>query len=662
MRDQRGILAVTRRLHLSLASKLLILSVTIIVVISVIFWCPSIRHIQKEELNKNINFAESQMDVIERALHYGMLTNNREFIKETIESVATMDNILWIRVVDAEGTVRFASIRGEFNDVKDHGSRDEVSSLPEKRLWTVEQRRGQKVLDIIQPIHNRHACYSAQCHFHSKEQRILGKIESGYSLQSVDTYIRKQGYTVAAFGFVFIAVLSLPLYLIVNRLILKPVALLSEGMQRVTAGDLSHIINLDNRDELGMLAHSFNSMTRQLRERSEAVTKELDQYRSSLLHAQKMEAVGTLSAGIAHDFNNILTGITGYSELVVEANPQPPVSEYAGRILDLTQRATEFIQQILLIGRKLPPARRPLDINELIGSSMKMLRRMVEENIEIKVFPKSDPCLVDADATQIDQVLMNLVVNARDAMSDGGVIEIRTGGIRADEVYCRLHAYPKPGDYVFVDISDTGCGIPEDISGRIFEPFFTTKVKGKGTGLGLAVTYSIIKSHGGWIDFVSEAGKGTTFTVYLPALTPDSLAAVKGEISGKEALPIGKESILLVDDDEVIRELGISILGRLGYRVITASNGEEAVRIYSERTEEIALVIMDRIMPKVDGIQAYNQLKEINPLVKVIISSGYSADEAESLRNSGVFDFLDKPYRIGEMANVVRKAIDGTQG
>ncbi len=651
-----------RLLRLPLASKLLILSVVLIAGISVAFWYPSILHIQKEELGKNINFAESQMDVIERALYYGMLTNNREFIEQTIESLGTMDSILWIRIIDAGGTVRFSSVRGEFNVRTGQSKKVGKDSLPEARLLTIKDLNGKKAIEMVQPIHNMQPCYSAACHIHPVEKNILGRIEYGYSLQSVDAYIRRQGYTMAAFGFVFIAVLSIPLYVIVNRFVLKPVSLLADGMQKITAGDLSHVIELDTRDELGMLATSFNSMTRQLQERNLAAAKELDEYRSSLLHAQKMEAIGTLSAGIAHDFNNILTGIIGYSELIREESDQTRVKEYVGSVLELTDRASEFTRQILLIGRRLPPARRPLDLNGLINDSIKMLRRMVEENIEIKVFKHQGLHRIDADQAQITQVLMNLVVNARDAMPKGGTIEIRTGETMIDEAYVRLHAYSGPGNYVFVAVSDTGSGIPEEIRDKIFEPFFTTKSKGRGTGLGLAVTYSIVRSHGGWIDLSTEVGKGTEFKVCLPTFSvragEDSIEAVPEP----KSLPGGTESILLVDDDAVIRDLGKSLLEGLGYKVYIASDGEEAVRIYKERIGEIAIVVMDRVMPKVDGVESFNRLREINPGVKVIISSGYAADEAKKLRESGVMGFLDKPYRMAEMAKAVREALDADSG
>lgn len=637
---------------LSLACKLIIVSAIIIVGISILFWYPSVLHLQKEELNKNVNFAESQVDVIKRALYYGMLTNQRDFIRQTVNSLATAEDILWLRLLDARGAVRFSSVKIGI----DPGAVQSLEASNGKSS-AIKDVHGHRALIIAEPILNSVSCYTASCHAHARDEKVLGRIELGFSLRSVDTYIRKQGFTVAAFGFVFIAVLSVPLYLIVHRFVLKPVSLLSEGIQRVAAGDLSHTIVLDSRDELGVLARSFNSMTRKLQERDDAIAKELDDYRASLLHAQKMEAIGNLSAGIAHDFNNILTGIMGYSELALDEMGEGGASrEYIGRVMDLTQKATDFTRQILLIGRKLPPARRPVNINYLIEDSMRMLRRMVEENIEIKVSLQTDIPLVDADQAQITQVLMNLVVNARDALRKGGVIEIKTGETVVDEEYCRYYAYARPGDYVTLSVIDNGEGIPGEIRDRVFEPFFTTKTKGKGTGLGLAVTYSIVKAHGGWINLYSEVGRGSEFRVYLPASSESELV-LQGVLE-KEELPRGTENILLVDDDEVIRELGSSILEGLGYRVITASNGEEALKLYGEEGKDIALVIMDRVMPKMDGFEAYNRLKEMNPMVKVIISSGYSADEALSLKESGVLGFLDKPYRMAEMAKMVRKAID----
>lgn len=378
---------------------------------------------------------------------------------------------------------------------------------------------------------------------------------------------------------------------------------------------------------------------------------------AQLFQSQKMEALGTLTAGIAHDFNNLLTGIIGYLELA-QAQASEPVKEKINTVLEISERAAQLSKQILLIGRRILPELKPVNVNILIQDSVNMLRRMLEENIEIEVSPQPYLPIVEVDPSQITQVLMNLVLNARDAMPDGGVIKLKTESLYVDEEYCRNYSWAKPGHYVTISVLDTGKGIPEKIRDRIFDPFFTTKDVGKGTGLGLAVTYSVVKNHGGWINFYSEEGKGTEFKAYIPAMDLGHDVSISEGLSGAETLPGGTETILLVDDEPIIRGIGGSILQRLGYTVITASDGKEGVEIFKERSDEIALVILDKVMPVMSGIEAYRILKEINPEARIILSSGHAIDDAQTLRDSGISGFLSKPYRTADMAKTVREAID----
>ena len=458
-------------------------------------------------------------------------------------------------------------------------------------------------------------------------------------------------------GIAFLTFFAIILY--VRQSLVKPIRTVRAGAIEIGKGNFNVMVDVKSNDETGVLANEFNKMSGDLKKLYEDLKNEEIEKRkleAQLFQSQKIEAIGTLTAGIAHDFNNMLTGIIGYSELA-KAQASGQVRERIDKVLEISDRAANLVRQILLVGRKILPEQRPVDINKLIEDSISMFRRILEENIEIKVFPQANLPIVEADPSQITQVLMNLVVNARDSMPDGGTITIKTEGLYIDEDYCRNYSWAKSGNHVTISVMDTGEGIPDKIRDRIFEPFFTTKEVGKGTGLGLAVTYSIIKNHGGWINFYSEVGKGTEFRAYLPVADINTVL-VEEDLLLDKPLPRGTETIFLIDDEQIILNLGESILHGLGYKVITASDGEEAVKIYRERGNEIALVILDKVMPVMSGIEAYRNLKEINPAVKVILSSGYVIDNMQDLRKSGFANFLNKPYRMADVAKVVRKTID----
>ncbi len=447
--------------------------------------------------------------------------------------------------------------------------------------------------------------------------------------------------------------------LYVRHHFVKPIRILRSGAIEIGNGNFDVNVDVKNKDEIGVLANEFNKMSSDLKKLYEDLKNEEMEKRkleAQLFQSQKIEAIGTLTAGIAHDFNNMLTGIIGFSELA-KAQASGQVKERIDKVLEISDRAANLVRQILLVGRKILPEQRPVDINKLIEDSISMFRRILGENIKIKVFPQTNLPIVEADPSQITQVLMNLVVNARDSMPDGGTITIKTEGLYIDEDYCRNYSWAKSGNYVTISVMDAGEGIPDKIRDRIFEPFFTTKEVGKGTGLGLAVTYSIIKNHGGWINFYSEVGKGTEFRVYLPVADINTVL-VEEDLLVDKPLPRGTETIFLIDDEQIILNSGESILQNLGYKVITASDGKEALEIYKEYVNKIAMVILDKVMPKMSGIETYRKLKEINPHIKVILSSGHIIDNAQDLRKSGIANFLNKPYRMAEMAKAVRKAID----
>ena len=512
------------KLFHSLTARVIVSSVALIVVISILIWCPSIVHIQKEEFNKSLKSAQSQVDLIKMALHHGMLTNNREFLQETIESVSNAENISFIRILGTDSRIYFSSKKSEIGSASGHIAFKEKS-------WSIKEINGERMLRIVEPIHNTQTCYTAVCHFHTKDQTILGGIESEFSLQAVDTYIKKQGVTAAAFGFAFTAILACFLYPILCKFILKPLSILTDGARRVASGDLSHTIDINTKDEMGILAEAFNAMTVKLKEKRDVMEKELDEYRASLFQAQKMEAIGTLAGGVAHDFNNILQAIIGYGNLVLmKMNVNDPLKEHVEHILFAADRAANLTRNLLAFGRKQMICPKPIDLNETIKKVEKLLLRVIREDIELRIItppPSASPLnlrggwgelIVMADSIQIEQVLMNLAVNARDAMPDGGTLTIETGVEELDEAYAKTHDLEMPGTYAFVSVTDTGVGIDEKIQKKIFEPFFTTKEVGKGTGLGLAGAFGIIKQHNGNIEVNSEIGKGTKFKIHLPLI------------------------------------------------------------------------------------------------------------------------------------------------
>jgi two-component system, cell cycle sensor histidine kinase and response regulator CckA len=386
------------------------------------------------------------------------------------------------------------------------------------------------------------------------------------------------------------------------------------------------------------------------------VTKEIS-LQAQLLHAQKMEAVGTLAGGIAHDFNNLLQVTLGYSELLAE-DKQPGDQEYADlqKILHAARSGAELVQRILTFSSKVESKPVPLNLNRQITQVARLLRRTIPKMIEIEMDLSDDLAEINADPAQIEQVLMNLALNSRDAISDTGKLYLLTKNVTLDEEYCSLHVGASPGRYALLQVSDTGHGMDKATIEHIFEPFYTTKELGRGTGLGLATVYGIVNQHGGHITCESEVGKGTTFSVYLPAIT----LRLEPEVEGSGEFPaFGTETVLLVDDEEFVRDLGKRILSKAGYKVLTAADGLDACILFKEKREEISLVILDLIMPGKGGRECLKELLEIDPQARVLIASGYSPDtSARGSIESGAKGFVDKPFRMKELLRQVRKVLD----
>jgi two-component system cell cycle sensor histidine kinase/response regulator CckA len=383
--------------------------------------------------------------------------------------------------------------------------------------------------------------------------------------------------------------------------------------------------------------------------------KQRQQLFTQMLHAQKMEAIGTLAGGVAHDFNNLLMGFQGnLSLMLLDVNPSHPHYEFLKNMEEYVQRGSELTRQILGFARGGKYEVRPTDLNELLDKSAEMFNRTRRE-IAIHKQLQEDLWTVEVDRGQIEQVLLNMFVNAWQAMPDGGKLFLETENIvlRSDD-YAKPYAL-KPGKYVTMTITDTGIGMDKATQERIFEPFFTTKEFGQGTGLGLASAYGIIKNHNGIIDVDSKKGRGTTFKIYLPISNKEVIK----ENSTKGKTLRGREAILLVDDEEMIAEIGKRMLEKLGYRVLLAESGDRALEAYETQGSDIDLVILDMIMPGMGGGEAFDKLKAIDPSVRVLLSSGYSLNgQAARIMRRGCDGFIQKPFNLEQISKKLREILE----
>ncbi len=381
-----------------------------------------------------------------------------------------------------------------------------------------------------------------------------------------------------------------------------------------------------------------------------------------LRQSQKMEAVGRLAGGIAHDFNNLLMVISGYSEFLLERlGAEPHLRGPAQEIASAAERASSLTRQLLAFSRKQMLAPRIINLNYIATENLKMLTRMIGEDIDLVLVPGQNLWSVRADAGQIDQVIMNLAVNARDAMPSGGKLTIETSNVTLDEEYARLKTPLRPGDYVMVAISDTGAGMDAETQSHIFEPFFTTKGP-KGTGLGLSTVYGIVKQSGGYVWVYSEVGRGTTFKIYLPRVagTGETAVQVPALIQSQRVEP-GTETILLVEDEANLRYLARQYLEKQGYKVIEAADGAVAMQIAVAHEAVIHLLLTDVIMPGMNGRELAQRISEIRPNVKVLYMSGYTENV---IGHNGTLDagvrLLQKPFNLRDLKNKVREVLDAT--
>jgi signal transduction histidine kinase/CheY-like chemotaxis protein len=455
---------------------------------------------------------------------------------------------------------------------------------------------------------------------------------------------------------------------LIGRQITTPLHDLALAAKDISAGDYTRRVVVSSEDELGVLADSFNDMAqeiershRELEGRIEATVRDLTRQRrleDQLVQAQKMEAVGQLAGGVAHDFNNLLTVIMSYSSmLLADMGANDSVRGDIQEISDAAQRAAALTRQLLAFSRKQVLQMRPVNVNAVVTDVETMLRRLIGEDILLTTHLDPGLALINADPGQLEQVLINLAVNARDAMPGGGDLTITTDNVELSDEHGERYLGAAPGNYVMLAVTDTGSGMAKEIQQRLFEPFFTTKGPGKGTGLGLATVHGIVKQSGGDVYVYSELGHGTTFKVYFPRLTKATPTTPVHE--HRAIAPGGSETVLLAEDDDAIRTLGARVLGALGYNVLVARTGGEALRIVAEHKGRIDLIATDVVMPEMNGSQLVERVLEARPGIRVLFMSGYTDDE---VMRRGVIDgqtaFLQKPFTADLLAHKVREVLD----
>jgi signal transduction histidine kinase len=377
----------------------------------------------------------------------------------------------------------------------------------------------------------------------------------------------------------------------------------------------------ESKEMLNTISHCLNHLG--LREETEKKNQELKELESQICHAQKMEAIGTLTGGIAHEFNNLLTTIIGYGKLLQEEMNKDPLQHYIDRILASSERASELVKSLLAFSREQIIDPRPVKLNGIIKGVEIFLMKVIGEDIGLMTTFKDEDVIVMVDSVQIEQVLINLATNARDAMPDGGRLTISTELVELDGKYLKTNNYVEAGKYALISVMDTGAGMDDKAKERIFEPFFTTKEFGKGTGLGLSIVYRIIEQHNGYINVYSKIGEGTEFKIYLP-VNKSSIEEIRhADITSPTG---GTETILLAEDNEKVRKFTKKILQKLGYKVLEAVDGEDAINKFIEDKDKIQLLIFDLIMPKKNGKKAYEEIRKVRPDIEVLFTSGYTGN------------------------------------
>jgi signal transduction histidine kinase len=628
-----------------------------IVVISCCFTVLLLRH-QTQSLTEGLTAqGELFVQLLAHSSRLGVFSENQDLLKDTIQGIVQNQEIVVAAVFNVDGKLlrESAKLAGRSCQSSDIDAQREIFQKLKQNFSPLcfERPSG---LEFWAPVLSTVA-------YASEEELLLGRPEKNESHRTIGfakividkNILHKKLNRLLAEGVViaaaFFLIGCLFAYFVAQH-ITRPLNSLTRGAQAIETGVSVEPIPVETRDEIGKLAMAFNSMAVSLRNRE----AEKQQLGEQLRHAQKMEAVGTLAGGIAHDFNNILQAIIGYGSLLkMKSGSDSALKHYVDLILSAADRAAQLTRGLLAFSRKQVINPKPSDLNELVKSIQKLLGHVIGEDIQVKVQFENSQLMVMMDPSQLDQVLMNLVTNARDAMPDGGTFTITTSFVKLDNDFFRGYSEPKPGNYAMIRCEDTGLGMDEKTKERIFDPFYTTKEVGKGTGLGLSTVYGIVKQHDGYIQVDSGRGAGTTFRIYFPLVDAKPERIERQELDEEEVG--GVETVLVAEDDWAVRKLIRSILEEFGYRVIEAANGRDAVSRFADNKEDIGLMLFDVVLPNMSGKQAYEKILDIRSDVPVIFISGYP-DRQISNPPSGSIPIVAKPISPSDLLKRVRQTLD----
>ncbi|MEN8264588.1 MAG: ATP-binding protein [Nitrospirota bacterium] len=590
----------------------------------------------------------------------GVFDENQDLLGDPVAGIMQSENVVSVHVFTLKGT-ELIGMKGPDNGLpvvlKDiNSTRKTVTMDSIRRSGLSMHFENDNSIEFWSPVvsasqyFKEETLYFENNSFYSGKNNVIGFVRIVMTMELLNASIRE---------IILRSILMMSIFMVLGWVVIrfivmnitKPLGKLTERFIAMGAGYSVEKVNIETEDEIGKLGVAFNNMVDSLREADIAKQKIEEQLR----HAQKMEAIGTLAGGIAHDCNNTLSTIMGYGQLLKKRLHDDTSDKYLDNLLSSAQKSGSFIHSLLAFSRKEVSNPSPHSLNIIISDLEEILMRLIGEDINLKVEFSVEELIILTEKGQIEQVLMNLASNARDAMPDGGLLTISARSVKHDNGGMISSHSGKAGEYALISIQDTGMGMEGQTIERAFEPFFTTKEIGKGTGLGLSMVYGIITQHKGYIAIRSEPGSGTVVEIYLPLSSQSVL-----EIDQVLKMPVrGTETVLIAEDNSDFRGLVKVLLEQNGYRVIEAENGDDAVEKFTENMNEVRFLLLDIVMPKKNGQEVYAEIKKKSPDIKVLFMSGYSSEELDQKGCAGDNSILLKPVMADDLLMRVRELLDG---